>query len=113
MQDNDPRSQTRAELLAVVRREFSAFYLGASGQDAATMDTLVLVRAAFLVGMSALRDGVPSEVRMGLERTTDAAEQTFLAACDVVRTCPRFLALGIDDRAKIERDLFTVPNAKS
>ena len=111
MADNGPRFQARAELRAALRREFSAFYLGSSGQDAATLDTLVLVRAALLAGISALREGVPSEVRIGLERTTDAAEWTFLAACDVVRTCPRFLALGAEDRAQIEQELFSIPNA--
>ena len=80
---------------------FSAFYAGASADDAAAMDLLVKAYLSVMLGILLPRTNVSADTRMRIERECDQAERDFLHARDQIRQSPTYRNLSAEDRRRV------------
>lgn len=93
--------------LSQARSKFLALYSHAELREAMLIDSLVLARAALILGISAPRD-VDSGTRRFVDEATDQVERKFMALCDQVRETTAFQAVSSVERARVEKTLFRV-----
>lgn len=72
------------------------------------MLTLLLARQALVITSSAPRRGLGGALRATLEKASDGVDATFAILRDTMRSCPAYVRMGDDERAKLESEVLTV-----
>jgi hypothetical protein len=99
---------TSSDFLGDARRDFPQFYATATAFDEMLLDNLVRAHAALVVGTNTPRKFIAPQILARLERQTDVVERVFTDLREMVRSCPTFRALPVDEQLHIEHVIFDV-----
>jgi hypothetical protein len=102
----DMNSLPVPDRVAQARSQFCQFYGIATPEEGSLMDALVLSRDAFLQNMQIPRQHLSPELRIAVEKMTDAFERLYTVLREAVRNSAAFARIDDAEQARIERELF-------